>query len=74
VPEWNAGQLDPQRLTLEDVGMRPSAIIQTTRLGIPEGRDEHLPYRFVDADHARHCTQNPLRRGHRVNEVSTIQL
>ena len=27
------------------------------------GRDEHLPYRFVDATHARHCTRNPLRRG-----------
>jgi DNA-3-methyladenine glycosylase len=38
-------------------------IIQTTRLGIPQGRDEHLPYRFVDADFAAHCTRNPLRRG-----------
>ena len=37
--------------------------IQTTRLGIPAGRDEYLPYRFVDAAFARHCTRNPLRRG-----------
>jgi len=63
VPEWNARQLDPQRLWLEDTGTRPARIIQTRRLGIPPGRDEHLPYRFVDAEHARHCTRNPLRRG-----------
>jgi len=63
VPEWNARQLDPQRLMLEDISSRPSAIIQTIRLGIPPGRDEHLPYRFIDADHARYCTSNPLRRG-----------
>jgi len=63
VPEWNAKPLDPQRLILEDLGFRPASIIQTARLDIPEGRDEHLPYRFVDADYARHCTRNPLRRG-----------
>jgi len=63
VPEWNAQQLDRQRLFLEDIGIRPPAIIQTTRLGIPQGRDEHLPYRFVDAQYTRHCTRNPLRRG-----------
>jgi len=74
VPEWNAGQLDPQRLFLEDTGIRPSAIIQTTRIGIPEGRDEHLPYRFVDADYARYCTRNPLRRGQAISEGSTIRL
>jgi len=63
VRQWDARQLDPQRLFVEDTGLRPSVIIQTTRLGIPPGRDEHLPYRFVDADDARHCTRNPLRRG-----------
>jgi DNA-3-methyladenine glycosylase len=31
--------------------------------GHPHGRDEHLPYRFVDAEYARFCTRNPLRRG-----------
>ena len=41
----------------------PTQIVQTTRLGIPSGRDEHLPYRFVDAEYARFCTRNPLRRG-----------
>jgi len=52
-----------QRLLLQDTGYRPAALIQTTRLGIPPGRDEHLPYRFVDAAYARWCTRNPLRRG-----------
>ena len=63
VPEWDAQRFDPQRLFVEDVGERPAQIIQTTRLGIPPGRDEQLPYRFVDAAFARHCTRNPLRRG-----------
>lgn len=63
VPEWDAQRFDPLRLFVEDVGERPQAIIQCARLGIPLGRDEHLPYRFVDAAFARHCTRNPLRRG-----------
>lgn len=63
VPEWDAQRFDNQRLFVEDVGERPRQIIQTTRLGIPSGRDEHLPYRFVDATFARHCTRNPIRRG-----------
>ena len=61
--EWDGQRFDWQRLFVEDVGETPVQIIQTTRLGIPHGRDEHLPYRFVDASYARHCTRNPLRRG-----------
>ncbi|WP_122324296.1 DNA-3-methyladenine glycosylase [Pseudomonas coronafaciens] len=63
VPEWDARRFDPQKLLVEDVGQRPERIIQTTRLGIPSGRDEHLMYRFVDSGYARFCTRNPLRRG-----------
>jgi DNA-3-methyladenine glycosylase len=63
VPEWDARRFDPQRLFVEDLGERPRQIVQTSRLGIPAGRDEQLPYRFVDAAFARHCTRNPLRRG-----------
>lgn len=63
VPDWDAQRFDPQRLFVEDVGERPELIIQCQRLGIPKGRDEDLPYRFVDATYARHCTRNPLRRG-----------
>ncbi len=62
VPMWDGQRFDPQRLFVEDVGLQPR-IIQTTRLGIPAGRDEHLMYRFVDAEQARWCTRNPLRRG-----------
>lgn len=62
VPEWD-GRLFSDNFYVEDVGATPAAIVQTTRLGIPPGRDEHLPYRFVDADFARHATRNPLRRG-----------
>lgn len=63
VPDWDGQRFDWQRLFVEDVGERPASIIQTARLGIPHGRDEHLPYRFVDTAYARHCTRNPLRRG-----------
>lgn len=63
VPMWDAKRFDPERLFVEDVGLTPARIIQTTRLGIPTGRDEQLMYRFVDAEQARWCTRNPLRRG-----------
>jgi DNA-3-methyladenine glycosylase len=63
VPVWDGQRFDPLRLFVEDLGETPAQIIQTTRLGIPLGRDEHLPYRFVDAAYSRHCTRNPLRRG-----------
>ncbi|MGE6388663.1 DNA-3-methyladenine glycosylase [Pseudomonas sp. NPDC078416] len=63
VPMWDARRFDEEQLFVEDVGQRPPRIIQTTRLGIPAGRDEHLMYRFVDATYARFCTRNPLRRG-----------
>jgi len=63
VPTWDAKRFDQELLFVEDVGQTPPRIIQTTRLGIPTGRDEHLMYRFVDAAYARFCTRNPLRRG-----------
>ena len=60
---WDAKRFDHEVLLVEDVGPVPAQIIQTTRLGIPHGRDEHLMYRFVDAAYAPYCTRNPLRRG-----------
>ena len=63
VPMWDAKRFNQELLFVEDVGQTPPRIIQTTRLGIPSGRDEHLMYRFVDAAYARFCTRNPLRRG-----------
>jgi len=62
VPDWN-GRFFTDDFFVEDVGARPATLVQTTRLGIPLGRDEHLPYRFVDEGFARHATRNPLRRG-----------
>jgi len=63
VPVWDAKRFDHQVLLVEHVGQTPAHVIQTTRLGIPHGRDEHLMYRFVDAAYAAYCTRNPLRRG-----------
>ncbi|KAF1023792.1 MAG: putative 3-methyladenine DNA glycosylase [Pseudomonas sp.] len=63
VPMWDAKRFDAKALYVEDVGQTPAQIIQTTRLGITTGRDEHLMYRFVDAAYAPWCTRNPLRRG-----------
>ncbi|AIY41674.1 DNA-3-methyladenine glycosylase II [Collimonas arenae] len=63
VPVWDAKRFDHAVLLVEDTGPVPDHIIQTTRLGIPRGRDEHLMYRFVDAAYAPYCTRNPLRRG-----------
>jgi DNA-3-methyladenine glycosylase len=63
VPDWDARSFDPEELFVDDVGETPQTLIETTRLGITAGRDEHLPYRYVDPAYARHCTRNPLRKG-----------
>lgn len=62
VTEWNQKTFARERFYIDDVGYRPEKIIQTTRLGIPLGRDEHLTYRFVDYKFAALCTRNPLKR------------
>jgi DNA-3-methyladenine glycosylase len=63
VPQWDACRFDPAEFFVDDVGEAPASLIQTTRLGIPAGRDEHLRLRYVDPGYARYCTRNPLRRG-----------
>jgi DNA-3-methyladenine glycosylase len=68
VPDWDARAFNPDELFVDDVGESPEILIQTTRLGITAGRDEHLPYRFVDPAYARFCTRNPLRRGQTIPE------
>lgn len=68
VPEWDTKTFDPERFYIEDVGYKPKQIIQTKRLGIPLGRDEHLLYRYIDYDQALHCTQPPYgKKGFRQN-------
>jgi len=62
VSEWNCQNFDRQSFFIEDTGETPDRIIQTTRLGIPKGRDEHLQYRFIDYDYTRYCSQNPLTK------------
>lgn len=62
VEDWRGKQFDPQAFYIGDDGYQPEQVIQTARLGIAPQRDAHLPYRFVDAAHARQATQNPIRR------------
>ena len=59
VAEWDQKSFDAENFYIEDVGNKVTRIIQTVRLGIPTGRDEHLLYRFIDYDHAKYCTSNP---------------
>jgi len=63
VPDWDAKRFDPATFFVDDVGERPPVLLRARRLGIPAGRDEHLPYRYVDAAYAACCTRNPARRG-----------
>lgn len=48
VQDWDQKQFDHKKFYIADVNIKPKKIIQTRRLGITLGRDEHLPYRFID--------------------------
>ncbi len=61
VPDWNRKRLVPGTLELVDSQNPPVEILNTTRLGIPKGRDEHLLLRYLDSGYAGSCTQNPLK-------------
>ena len=62
VSEWDQQQFNPKVFYIDDRGYRPATIIQTTRLGIPDGRDPHLMYRFIDTDYSLLCSRDPLRQ------------
>lgn len=62
VKEWDAHSLDPKRFYIADVNYKPEIIIQTQRLGITKGRDEHLFYRFLDKAFSSYSTNNPLTK------------
>jgi len=66
VPEWNQQQLKPGQLILDDVGCKPEKLVQTKRLGIPPGRDDHLPYRFIEFAHVKSATRNPLKGEYKI--------
>jgi DNA-3-methyladenine glycosylase len=72
VRQWDQQQFDKDSFYIEDRNIEPPQIIQTTRLGIPEGRDEHLPYRFIDHEFAKFCTSNPMTRRGADNEWQLI--
>lgn len=60
VPDWTGKQFDPDMFFVEDVGYQPASIIRCRRLGLPEGRDEHMMLRYVDEAYVKSATQNPL--------------
>lgn len=60
VPDWDQKEFNHD-FYIEDVGYRPQKIIQTTRLGIPKGRDEDLEYRFIDERYLDYCTKKPTK-------------
>jgi len=62
VPDWNGRPFDPQTFFIEDVGFEPEQLVQAPRLGIPQGRDESLPWRFIDRSRLHQATSNPLTR------------
>jgi DNA-3-methyladenine glycosylase len=62
VTDWNQQEPDDNSFRVDDTGYRPEAYVQCRRIGIPEGRDEHLPYRFIDLEKVQHCTSNPLSK------------
>ena len=73
VKEWDQQQFDPNRFYLKDVYYVPNKIIQTTRMGIPEGRGEHHLNRFIDFDYAKYCISNPLTKRKYVMKIILIR-
>ncbi|MCK5647507.1 MAG: DNA-3-methyladenine glycosylase [Gammaproteobacteria bacterium] len=62
VKDWDQQQFNCKYFYFDDVKQQPEKIVQTTRLGIPQGRDENLPYRFIDYNFLPYCTSNPLSK------------
>jgi len=73
VSQWDQHEFNPHELYIDDTGYTPEKILQTTRLGIPVGRDEHKPYRFIDLKHVAQCTSNPLTK-RKQQQVSILTL
>ncbi|MFZ5425130.1 MAG: DNA-3-methyladenine glycosylase [Patescibacteria group bacterium] len=58
--DWNQKNFDENKLFIADIGYKPKKTIQTQRLGIPKGRDEHLPLRYIDEMYVKYCTKKPI--------------
>ena len=67
VADWDQQQFDANIFYIDNVSKQPDKIIQTTRLGIPSGRDEDLLYRFIDYDSAAFCSSNPITKRNRIS-------
>lgn len=61
VKDYDGRQIDETDIRVSDDGYRAERIVQTVRLGIPAGRDEHLPFRFIDERYVKSCTQRPKK-------------
>ena len=68
VKECDQQQFDPNRFYIEDIGSSPTQIIQTSRLGIPIKRDDHLLYQFIDSKFSNFYTGNPLTKSNYLEE------
>jgi DNA-3-methyladenine glycosylase len=62
VKDWDQQEFQRGVLEIVDKNYTPKQVVRTKRLGIPEGRDEELMYRFVDKKYAKYSTDNPLKR------------
>ena len=62
VREWDGYQFDINSFYLDDSTYHPEILIQTTRLGLREKRDAHLPYRFIDKKYSDRSTSNVLKQ------------
>ncbi|NQY42409.1 MAG: DNA-3-methyladenine glycosylase [Legionellales bacterium] len=67
--EWDQKTFCKNSFYIEDSDNTPKQIIQTKRLGIPKGRDEHLMYRFIHLDFAKYCTSDPTRKKNYVEGI-----
>lgn len=61
VKEWDQKSFN-ETLFIEDIGCQPSRVIKARRLGIPQGRDEHLMNRFIDYNFSQFATEDVLKK------------
>ncbi len=64
VSEWDQKTFDKNKFFIDDVAPAEDKVIQTSRLGIPSGRDQHLPLRFIAHKYAKYSTKPPKTHEH----------